>query len=108
MPDLRKDPIVGRWVIIATSRASRPHDFDSTPTRHHGRFCPFCEGNETATPNEIIAYRKPGSSPNRPGWRVRAIGIYTAFTILKLINRGELPLTIVIFLSCKLLVAPAI
>ena len=24
MPDLRKDPIVGRWVIIAKSRAKRP------------------------------------------------------------------------------------
>ena len=28
MPDLRKDPIVGRWVIVAKSRAKRPHDFD--------------------------------------------------------------------------------
>ena len=26
MPDLRKDPIVGRWVIIAKNRAKRPHD----------------------------------------------------------------------------------
>jgi len=71
MPDLRKDPIVGRWVIIATARAKRPHDFDSTPQRHRGRFCPFCEGNENATPDEIIAYRSPGSKPNGPGWRVR-------------------------------------
>ena len=27
MPELRKDPIVGRWVIIAHERAKRPHDF---------------------------------------------------------------------------------
>ena len=27
MSDLRKDPIVGRWVIIATDRAKRPQDF---------------------------------------------------------------------------------
>ena len=27
MPDLRKDPIVGRWVIIAHERAKRPRDF---------------------------------------------------------------------------------
>ena len=26
MPDLRKDPIVGRWVIVAKNRAKRPHD----------------------------------------------------------------------------------
>ena len=55
----------------ATARAKRPHDFDSTPQRHRGRFCPFCEGNENATPDEIIAYRTPGSKPNGPGWRVR-------------------------------------
>jgi len=73
MPDLRKDPIVGRWVIIATSRARRPHDFDTTPTRNRSRFCPFCEGNEDATPDEIIAYRNPGTERNRPGWRVRVI-----------------------------------
>ena len=68
MPDLRKDPIVGRWVIIASARAKRPHDFDSTPQRQKGRFCPFCEGHEDKTPGEIIAYRKPGSQRNREGW----------------------------------------
>jgi len=73
MPDLRKDPIVGRWVIIATSRAKRAHDFDTTPRRHAGRFCPFCEGNEDKTPTEIIAYRRPGTPANRPGWRVRVV-----------------------------------
>jgi UDPglucose--hexose-1-phosphate uridylyltransferase len=73
MPDLRKDPIVGRWVIIATSRAKRPHDFDTTPQRQRDRFCPFCEGNESVTPDEIIAYRQAGSQPNREGWRVRVV-----------------------------------
>jgi UDPglucose--hexose-1-phosphate uridylyltransferase len=73
MPDLRKDPIVGRWVIVAKSRAKRPHDFDSTPHRQTGRFCPFCEGNEDKTPGEIIAYRNPGSQRNGSGWRVRVV-----------------------------------
>lgn len=73
MPDLRKDPIVGRWVIVAKSRARRPHDFDTTPQRRRSAFCPFCEGNEDKTPNEIIAYRAPGSLPNREGWRVRVV-----------------------------------
>ena len=27
MPELRKDPITGRWVIISTDRARRPLDF---------------------------------------------------------------------------------
>ena len=73
MPDLRKDPIVGRWVIVAKSRAKRPHDFVSHPTLHADRFCPFCEGNEHATPNEVLAYRNPGAAANREGWRVRVI-----------------------------------
>ncbi len=73
MPDLRKDPIVGRWVIVAKSRAKRPYDFDSTPQRRRGQFCPFCEGNEDMTPDEIIAYRRPGSQVNREGWRVRVV-----------------------------------
>ncbi|MCX7425096.1 MAG: galactose-1-phosphate uridylyltransferase, partial [Planctomycetia bacterium] len=73
MPDLRKDPIVGRWVIVAKSRARRPHDFDTTPRRRKGTFCPFCEGNEDYTPGEILAYREPGTQPNRAGWRVRVV-----------------------------------
>jgi UDPglucose--hexose-1-phosphate uridylyltransferase len=73
MPDLRKDPIVGRWVIVAKSRAKRPHDFDSTPHRHAGRFCPFCEGHEDKTASEILAYRDPGSQRNGTGWRVRVV-----------------------------------
>lgn len=27
MPELRKDPIVDRWVIISTERGKRPTDF---------------------------------------------------------------------------------
>ena len=73
MPDLRKDPIVGRWVIIAKSRAKRPYDFDTSLRRRRPRFCPFCEGNEDKTPDEIIAYRNPGSQRNRQGWRVRVV-----------------------------------
>lgn len=73
MPDLRKDPIVGRWVIIAKSRAKRPYDFAPVPQRRPGRLCPFCEGNEQFTPDEIVAYRHPGTERNRQGWRVRVV-----------------------------------
>lgn len=73
MPDLRKDPIVGRWVIVAKSRAKRPHDFESSPRIYAGKFCPFCAGHEASTPGEILAYRKPGTHANREGWRVRVV-----------------------------------
>ena len=74
MPELRKDPITGRWVIIATDRARRPSDFFHEPeTKHGGSFCPFCYGNEGKTPPEILAYRANGSEPNSPGWSVRVV-----------------------------------
>ncbi|MBI3467985.1 MAG: galactose-1-phosphate uridylyltransferase [Planctomycetes bacterium] len=73
MSELRKDPIMGRWVIIATERAKRPHDFKSEPRSPSGHFCPFCEGNEPNTPPEIISYRERTSRPNGPGWRVRVV-----------------------------------
>jgi UDPglucose--hexose-1-phosphate uridylyltransferase len=73
LPELRKDPITGRWVIIATDRARRPSDFirdKVEPTA--GRFCPFCPGNESKTPPEVLAYRTSGG-PNEAGWQVRVV-----------------------------------
>ena len=73
MSELRKDPIVNRWVIIAPDRAGRPHEFEPPPDRRLDQSCPFCEGNEHETPPEIVAYRSPDSRPDRPGWRVRVV-----------------------------------
>mgnify|MGYP000007313449 CR=1 FL=1 len=74
MPELRKDPIVGRWVIIATERAKRTVMPKLEPrTTPSGSLCPFCEGQEDKTPNEILAYRDRQSQPNKPGWRVRVV-----------------------------------
>jgi len=73
LPELRKDPITGRWVIIATDRAKRPSDFlrQSTPPPGSG-ICPFDYGNEHKTPPEILAYRNSGAR-DEPGWRVRVV-----------------------------------
>jgi UDPglucose--hexose-1-phosphate uridylyltransferase len=78
LPELRKDPIVGRWVIISTDRAKRPTDFLREQNKMKGGFCPFCYGNENKTPPEILAYRpNPNSGPtpakNSPGWTVRVV-----------------------------------
>ncbi len=73
MPELRKDPIIGRWVIISTERGKRPHDFVVEPEVSRGGFCPFCPGNEHTTPPEIMAYRQAGTAPNSPGWRLRVV-----------------------------------
>jgi len=73
MPELRKDPIIGRWVIIATERGKRPHDFVIEEEVVKGGFCPFCPGNEHTTPPEIFAYRDPGTAPNTSGWTLRVV-----------------------------------
>src|SRR3989442_5050048 len=66
MPELRKDPVVGRWVIISTERARRPSDFGREPVRPKGRDCVFCAGNESKTPEEVVAGRPPASPPHTP------------------------------------------
>jgi len=73
MPELRKDPITGRWVIISTDRAKRPDDFLRERIVRKGGFCPFCTGHEERTPHEILAYRPNGGSANSPGWTVRVV-----------------------------------
>jgi len=78
MPELRKDPIIGRWVIIATERAKRPTDFKpsvSKPAKE--KICPFCEGNEKLTSPEIVAKRADDSQANKPGWKVRVVPSYS-------------------------------
>jgi UDPglucose--hexose-1-phosphate uridylyltransferase len=74
MPELRKDPIVGRWVIIAHERAKRPQNLRHPIERENQTgLCPFCEGHEANTPPEITAYRPRGSAKDGPGWTVRVI-----------------------------------
>jgi UDPglucose--hexose-1-phosphate uridylyltransferase len=74
MSELRKDPVTGRWVVIATDRQKRPNDFRIERATAIGReHCPFCPGHESFTPPEILAYRQNGSAPNAPGWDVRVV-----------------------------------
>lgn len=73
MSELRKDPISGRWVIISVERGKRPIDFISPSQKKRGGFCPFCHGNEYTTPEEIMAFRPPGTAPNSPGWTLRVM-----------------------------------
>jgi UDPglucose--hexose-1-phosphate uridylyltransferase len=74
VPELRRDPVVGRWVIISTERSRRPSDFPPTPSVPQGAGpCVFCPGQESRTPEEILAVRPPGSAPNGPGWDLRVV-----------------------------------
>ncbi len=72
MTELRKDPIVGRWVIISTERAKRPHEFPQEPPVHREGMCPLCPGSERMTPPEILSFRN-GGTPNEAGWTLRVV-----------------------------------
>ncbi|MGH9445156.1 MAG: galactose-1-phosphate uridylyltransferase, partial [Terriglobia bacterium] len=92
MPELRKDPVTGRWVIISTDRAKRPSDFVRDKVEIHGSgFCPFCYNNESKTPPEIMAYRRDGSAKDTPGWSIRVVpNKFPALRIEGTLNRqGE-------------------
>lgn len=74
MPELRKDPIIGRWIIIASERGKRPTDFIVEKHGTRGGFCPLCPGNENTTPPEVLSYSTAQShQSNRPGWDLRVV-----------------------------------
>jgi UDPglucose--hexose-1-phosphate uridylyltransferase len=92
MPELRKDPIIGRWVIIATERARRPDQFVGQPKEQEGSSpCPFCEGREGKTPPEIYAIRTRNPERNGPGWDLRVVPSISPFLRIEgeLDRRGD-------------------
>lgn len=82
MPEFRQDSISGCQVIIATGRAGRPgrpeafaakNDVGPITGPSRVDWCPFCPGNETRTPPEILALGRKNGGPNMKGWAVRVV-----------------------------------
>ena len=77
--ELRQDIVSGDWVVIATGRAKRPHDFSLhpfTPLRQSKKTCAF----ETVLPSASLVYADshPTSPANR--WWVQVVpNKYPAF-----------------------------
>ena len=77
MSQLRLNPLTGRWVTVAVERAARPGELisrqlpvESDPSRP----CPFCPGNEEATPPALETYGPSGN------WLVRVVpNLFPAF-----------------------------
>jgi UDPglucose--hexose-1-phosphate uridylyltransferase len=76
MPQLRQDPSTNEWVIMAKERAKRPDQFRKDKKKkivpEKDAECPFCPGNESKTPPEVLAYGT-GKLGNVSDWRVRVI-----------------------------------
>ena len=70
MPQLRKDPVTGRWVIVDNENPRL--EFGVEAITKSSKTCPFCPGNEGMTPPSIVSYPKKNSS-NTSSWGVRVI-----------------------------------
>ena len=70
MNQLRLNPLTGRWVTVATDRATRPGELlaEFGPVEQGpSRACPFCPGNEEATPPALETYGPTGE------WLLRVV-----------------------------------
>ncbi|HAR97039.1 MAG TPA: galactose-1-phosphate uridylyltransferase, partial [Deltaproteobacteria bacterium] len=74
MSEIRQDKTTGQWVIFATHRGERPHQFrqeteeeDKVPQQDPK--CPFCAGNESMLPHIIL------EMPDKTGigWQTRVV-----------------------------------
>jgi UDPglucose--hexose-1-phosphate uridylyltransferase len=76
-PEFRRDPVCGRWAVVAPARSQRPITLEGVEPRHRRNGerhpCPFCPGQEYDTPNEVLAYRTLGSISDGPGWQLRVV-----------------------------------
>jgi UDPglucose--hexose-1-phosphate uridylyltransferase len=72
MPELRQNFFTKEWVIIATERARRPEELAThRPVETAPAFletCPFCPGNESKTPPEVLRIPAEGGR-----WSVRVV-----------------------------------
>ncbi|KAJ0624232.1 putative galactose-1-phosphate uridyl transferase, class I, HIT-like superfamily [Helianthus annuus] len=84
-PEIRKDAVNNRTVILSPARSRRPSDFksksqakpDSNPSSDGQPQCPFCAGNEHQCAPEI--FRSPEDSTS--DWKVRVIeNLYPALS----------------------------
>ncbi len=77
MNELRKDPLLNRWVAVM--RESKPLDFYLSGTvsktdqpKDTSKDCIFCVGRESETPQEIFSIKDEGA-PNSSKWHTRVI-----------------------------------
>lgn len=80
MSEIRLDRMHNRYVLIAPERLRRPDSYATKKVKKLHKQCPFCEGNESLTPNEVYAIRE--NEANTSGWKTRVIpNLYKAVQI---------------------------
>ncbi len=74
MQQLRRDPILGRWIIVQSEDKISLDDYlgQSVGEKNIGKFCPFCVGNEDKSPPDIFVDKTPGAGDGA-AWNLRVI-----------------------------------
>ncbi len=86
MPQIRKDPLSERWIIIAEGRDARPNEYVRAAPHRIDKSCPFCRGHERETPKPLAVYPQGSSNGS---WTVRVVpNKYPAF-----LNHGDVEVT---------------
>lgn len=70
MSEFRYSALNGSYVLVADNRSMRPDVFSEK--RNKITDCPFDEGNESMTPEEVYAVREHGKK-NGAGWKIRVL-----------------------------------
>ena len=73
MPQLRKDPITSRWIIVNQEDPRKVDSYHVEPHTKSSKTCPFCPGNESMTPGEILQYGRKQGSKSLAGWQLRVV-----------------------------------
>ena len=71
MQQFRKDPVTSRWVIVNIENPKRADVFPAETRSVSSRVCPFCPGNESMTPPEIMALGRKEGAKTVSSWLVR-------------------------------------
>jgi UDPglucose--hexose-1-phosphate uridylyltransferase len=88
--EIRKDYLLNRWVVIATSRSRRPTDLKKEKAQTKTLVCSMCPGNESMTPPAVLVYLKRGrrtvkardaGEERQKDWLIRCVpNLYPAFS----------------------------
>jgi UDPglucose--hexose-1-phosphate uridylyltransferase len=70
--ELRKDPLLGRWVAVLTQSRS-PSEYILPPEEGNENICILCAGKENETPPEIMSVPKSNPDKTVKGWWIRTI-----------------------------------
>ena len=63
MHELRKDPLLGRWIAVF-SYPRAPSDYAIHTTENHEKNCVLCPGKENELPPAIMSIPKSGPGEN--------------------------------------------